>query len=925
MTSNQLTSYQQIKKPLRGSAITNPPPDKFLYYFLPQCVEGSSALKDILGSKGAHLAEMTSLGLPIPPGFTISSKMCNIFYNNNKCLPNFLKVEIKQALSRLGKVMGSVFGDKNNPLLVSVRSGARVSMPGMMDSILNLGLNDWTVESLARQSSNEWFAWDCYRRFIQMYADVVLSVDSSLLVFFLEDLKKSKNYKKDTELTVSDLQKLTDCFKEQVLQVVGKPFPQDPEEQLYSAVGSVFNSWNNSRAISYRELNHYPNSWGTAVNIQAMVFGNKGDESATGVVFTRDPSTGDKSLIGEFLVNAQGEDVVAGVRTPLPITQSSQNQSSQVVSQSFTLEKKFPSIFNKLKQIAYKLEQHYKDIQDIEWTVEKGRLWVLQTRSAKRTAQSALKVALDMLDEGLITDRELLFRVSPKALEQILHPRLDPKVQRVQLCRGLAASPGGVSGRVVFSSSEAVQSQSNGEKVILVRSETSPEDIKGMISAEGILTIRGGITSHAAVVARGMGKCCVVGCDDITLNEEEGWMKVGRGDQVTQLKKGDVISLDGSTGEVFLGAVATQEPQLDESFTRFMDIVGKYSLSVRANADHLREAKIARQFGAQGIGLCRTEHMFFGEERMMSVWKMILATKDQERKKVLEELVVLQQKDFSDLFSVMSNLPVTIRLLDPPLHEFLPQKEEEIEKLSQEMGERKESIRDRVNALKESNPMLGHRGCRLAISYPEIYRMQVRAIASAVCERVHNGELVTPEIMIPLVMMTSELKFLRELVESEIKAVQKEQSCQFKYLIGTMIELPRAALIADELADYADFFSFGTNDLTQTVFGISRDDCGKFLPSYISENLLTEDPFTRIDPKGVGFLIQRAVELGRGKKPKMKMGVCGEHGAEQKSIYFFSHLNLDYVSCSAYRVPLARLISARANIEQKLKKTMVNQ
>ncbi len=889
---------------------------KNLYYFLPQQVDGSVHLKNVLGSKGAHLAEMISMGFPVPPGFTVSADMCQTFYKNNKQLPTFLKKEVQQAMKRLGEEMKCHFGDNKNPLLVSVRSGARVSMPGMMDSILNLGLNDEAVNALAKQSSDEWFAWDCYRRFIQMYADVVLSVDASLLVFFLEDLKLSKNYTKDTELTVEDLKKLVLCFKDQVLQATGKHFPQDPEEQLYSAISAVFDSWNNTRAISYRELNNYRHDWGTAVNVQAMVFGNKGEDCATGVAFSRNPSNGEKHLVGEFLVNAQGEDVVAGVRTPLPVTKAMANGKAD-----FTLEERFPSVFKNLNTVCDRLEKHYKDVQDIEFTIEKNRLWILQTRSAKRTAKAALKVALDMLDEGLITEKETLFRVHPSAIEQLLHPSLDPRAKKIKLTQGLAASPGGVSGCIVFSPEEAFQAHSRGEKVILVRTETSPEDIKGMISAEGIVTTRGGITSHAAVVARGMGKCCVVGCDEVSLDEKLGQMKIGK----HCLKAGDIISIDGSTGEVFMGEVPTLEPQLDDNFQRFMSIINKYSnMRVRANADHPREAKTARQFGAQGIGLCRTEHMFFGDKRITSVRKMILAGKEKEREEALEELLPMQRKDFSALFSAMKDLPVTIRLLDPPLHEFLPQRDMEIKELAEKTNENEETIRERVETLKETNPMLGHRGCRLAISFPEIYQMQVRAIAEAVCERMNQGESPVPEIMIPLVMLESELKFIKELVEQEIKAVQEEKQKTFQYLIGTMIELPRAALVADELANHADFFSFGTNDLTQTTLGISRDDCGKFLPSYVSENLISEDPFATIDQKGVGFLIRRGVQLGRGIKPNIKIGICGEHGAEEKSIDFFNELGLNYISCSAYRVPVARLIAARSHIEQTKQKSIPN-
>ncbi len=884
--------------------------EKSLYYFFPHQVEGSSSLLNVLGSKGVHLAEMISMGFPVPPGFTISTLLCQEFYKNDKKLPESLKKEIVKAMKALGQEMASEFGNNKNPLLVSVRSGARISMPGMMDSILNLGLNDESVKTLAEKSSDERFAWDCYRRFIQMYSDVVLSVDSSLLVFFLEDVKNLKNYKKDSELKVEDLKKIISCFKEQVLQTTGHHFPQDPWEQMYSAVSAVFNSWNNPRAISYRELHNYSHSWGTAVSVQAMVFGNKGNDCATGVAFTRDPSSGEKRLVGEFLTNAQGEDVVAGVRTPFPITKLMANGKVEQ-----TLEERFPSVFEDLSHICEKLEAHYKDVQDIEFTVEKGQLWILQTRNAKRTAKAALRVALDMLDEGLITEQEVLFRVQPSAIENLLHPCLDPKSQKVKIAQGLAASPGGVSGCVVFSSEEALEYKNRGKKTILLRLETSPDDIKGMIAAEGILTSRGGITSHAAVVARGMGKCCIVGCHELELSHSQA--KVGQ----YVIQRGDEISLDGATGEVFLGTVPTLEPQLDEAFQRFMSIVEKFSdMKVRANADHPREAEMARHFGAQGIGLCRTEHMFFGSNRILSVRKMILASKESERKQALQELLPMQRDDFCRLFSVMKGLPVTIRLLDPPLHEFLPQGDKEIDQLAKSMGESREIIRSRVESLKEVNPMLGHRGCRLAISYPEIYQMQVRAIAEAVYERMKEGETPIPEIMIPLVMMESELKFLVKLVKKEIQSVQSEKDQKFQYMIGTMIELPRAALVADELAIHVDFFSFGTNDLTQTTLGISRDDCGKFLPSYMSEELLSEDPFARVDRKGVGFLIQRAVELGRSQKKQIKLGICGEHGADLESIYFFDKLGLDYVSCSAYRVPVARLVTARSAIEKRKKK-----
>ena len=882
---------------------------KSIYYFLPRRVDGTSSLREVLGNKGAYLAEMVSMGFPVPPGFTISSRMCEAFYKNGKKLPEFLKKDILKAMQGLNKEMGRRFGDPDQPLLVSVRSGAAVSMPGMMDSILNLGLNDHSVQTLA--SRNERFAYDCYRRFIQMYADVVFSMDSSLLVFLMEDLKKSKNYKRDSDLNVDDLKKLIACFKDQILQATGQAFPQDPGEQLFSAVEAVFASWNNSRAISYRELNHYPHHLGTAVNVQAMVFGNRSEACATGVAFTRNPSSGDKSLMGEFLVNAQGEDVVAGSTTPYPLTRS----GGKGEGGGFSLEEKFPSVFKSLNDVGGRLERHYRDVQDIEFTVEEGRLWILQTRSAKRTAQAAVRVALDMLDEGLITEKELLFRVSPEALEQLLHPRLDPKARQNKIGQGLAASPGGVAGRVCFSTEDVLEAKARGEKAILVRMETSPEDIKGMVSAVGILTARGGITSHAAVVARGMGKCCVVGSDDIHfLDEREGLMKIGG----HTVKRGEELSLNGSTGDIFLGAVATLSPGLDRHFQRFMGIVDKYSrMKVRANADHRAEAAVAKSFGAGGIGLCRTEHMFFGESRILSVRKMILAAKQKTREEALSELLPMQRGDFASLFATMKNQPVTIRLLDPPLHEFLPKEEGEVRELADLMGDKVEDLKARVESLREFNPMLGHRGSRLAVSHPEIYQMQVRAIAEAVCERKKLGESPVPEIMLPLVMMEEELKFLKQLVSEEIQKVERERGERLTYTLGTMIELPRAALMADRLAPYVDFFSFGTNDLTQTTWGISRDDCGKFLPSYLNEGMLSGDPFASLDKEGVGFLVKRAVELGRSVKPSLKMGVCGEHGADEKSIYFFHQTGLDYVSCSAYRVPVARLICACATLKQK--------
>jgi pyruvate,orthophosphate dikinase len=892
-----------------GSGSTITIPQKFVYFFAAGDSEGNAGMKNILGGKGANLAEMTSLGIPVPPGFTISTEICTHFYEAGGKLPEWVRPAVLEAMKKVEAKIGKKFGDVANPLLVSVRSGARASMPGMMDTILNLGLNDQTVEGLAKSANNQRFAWDSYRRFIQMYSDVVMGMNSSLLEVTLEDLKDEKKYKLDTELTVDDLKFLVKKFKELVSQMTGRTFPNDPYEQLWGAVTAVFHSWNTPRAITYRDLHGIPAAWGTAVNIQSMVFGNMGDDSATGVAFTRDPSTGEKAFYGEFLINAQGEDVVAGIRTPQPITKIAADKAGLK-----SLEEAMPEAYAQLVAIYKKLESHYRDMQDIEFTIEKDKLWMLQTRNGKRTAKASLKIACDMIDEKLISEDEAILRLDPAALDQLLHPTLDPKAQKTQLAKGLPASPGGVHGQIVFNPEDAVEWKELGKKVILVRVETSPEDIAGMIAAQGILTTRGGMTSHAAVVARGMGKCCVAGCGEIEVDYNQQTMKV----KGYVLKKGDVITLDGGTGEVFLGEVKTIEPKLDADFERIMKIADKVRrLGVRTNADTPKDAQTARGFGAEGIGLCRTEHMFFGADRIDSVREMILADNKEERQRALAKLLPMQRSDFHELFKIMDGLPVTIRLLDPPLHEFLPHSEKEIVELSKRIGFDVEKVRSKVKALHEFNPMLGHRGCRLAITFPEIYQMQVRAIAEAAVEIVKSGKKLIPEIMIPLIATEKELEILRTLTVNEVQKVQTEQKTKFDYLVGTMIELPRAAVTADAIADFADFFSFGTNDLTQTTMGLSRDDAGRFLGSYVSAGIFAKDPFVSIDKVGVGGLVKLGTELGRRSQPKLKVGVCGEHGGDPDSIEFFHSVGLDYVSCSPFRVPIARLAAARAALLMK--------
>ncbi|MFN8790565.1 MAG: pyruvate, phosphate dikinase [Bdellovibrionales bacterium] len=887
-----------------GNATKAAVPEKFVYFFAAGEAEGNAGMKNILGGKGANLAEMTQLGLPVPPGFTISTEICTHFYDSGGKLPDWVRPKVLEALQRVEKKIGKKFGDAQDPLLFSVRSGARASMPGMMDTILNLGLNDQTVEGLAKASGNPRFAWDSYRRFVQMYSDVVLNMNSSLLEVLLEDMKEEKHYKFDYELQAEDLKKLVQKFKEQVRSQTGHNFPVDPMEQLWGAISAVFRSWNTARAITYRELHDIPWSWGTAVNVQSMVFGNMGEDSATGVAFTRNPSTGEKAFYGEFLVNAQGEDVVAGIRTPHPLTKLEAEKSG-----AKSLEELMPQAYKDLVANYLKLENYFRDMQDIEFTIERGKLWMLQTRTGKRTARAALKIACDMIDEKLISPQEALLRLDPHSLDQLLHPTLDPKATKTQLARGLPASPGGVSGQIVFTAEQAVEWKEKGLKCILVRVETSPEDIAGMVAAQGILTTRGGMTSHAAVVARGMGKCCVAGCGEITVDERTETLKA----KGYVLKKGDVITLDGSTGDVFLGEVKTIPPQIDASFERIMKFANESrKLGVRANADTPQDAKIARSYGAEGIGLCRTEHMFFGQDRIDAVREMILSESKFERERALAKLLPMQRSDFFELFKIMDGFPVTIRLLDPPLHEFVPHSDEETQELAKRIGWDFDRLRLKIKSLHEFNPMLGHRGCRLAITFPEIYEMQVRAIAEAACDLVKSGQKLKPEIMIPLVGTDKELEILRALTRTTVEKVQKERGQTFDYMIGTMIELPRAAVTADAIAEHADFFSFGTNDLTQTTLGLSRDDAGRFLGSYVSSGIFPKDPFVTLDKVGVGSLVKMGVDLGKRTSPYLKTGVCGEHGGDPDSIEFFHSAGLDYVSCSPFRVPIAILSAARA-------------
>ena len=883
----------------------------WVYNFSKTPKKGKAELKNLLGGKGANLAEMIKIGLPVPPGFTISTEACNEFYKRNKKNPLGLDKQVKLAIQQVEKKIGKKFGDKKNPLLVSVRSGARVSMPGMMDTVLNLGLNDETVLGLAEKTKNSTFAYDSYRRFIQMYSNVVLNIDHHNFEDLIENYKLTKGVILDTDLDAEDWKKLIKDFRDVIKKEINKDFPQNVHEQLWGAIGAVFQSWKNQRAKTYRKLNNIPEEWGTAVNVQSMVFGNMGNDCATGVAFTRNPSTGEKSFYGEYLINAQGEDVVAGIRTPQNITKKARLDAK---SDALSMEETMPKVYGQLVKIYKKLEKHYKDMQDIEFTVENKKLWMLQTRSGKRTAKAAIKIAVDMVKEKLIKKEEALLRIDPKMLDTLLHPTLDPKAQKDIIAKGLPASPGAASGKITFSADDAEALKTQNQKTILVRLETSPEDIHGMNAAEGILTCRGGMTSHAAVVARGMGKPCVSGSGNIQIDYQNKEFKVN--DRV--FKEGDIITIDGSCGEVMSGEVKTMKPDISGDFSKIMSWADSIrTMRVRTNSETPLDTKVAREFGAEGIGLCRTEHMFFDEERILYVRQMILSKSKEDRCKALDKILPFQKNDFREIFSIMKGLPVTIRLLDPPLHEFLPKSEKEISTVASSLDISEKEIRDRISDLHEENPMLGHRGCRLAISYPEIYQMQCEAIFEALIECKKNKIKVMPEIMIPLVATGQELEILRALVDSKAKEVSKKYSQKLEYIVGTMIELPRAALNAKDISKHADFFSFGTNDLTQTTLGISRDDSGKFLEDYVDNNIFKIDPFVSIDEKGVGQLVEIACNDAKKNKPKIKLGICGEHGGDPDSITFCQKVGLNYVSCSPYRVPIARLSSAQAKILSK--------
>lgn len=880
--------------------------NKFVYIFGNNETEGKNSMKDLLGGKGANLAEMSNLGIPVPVGFTITTEVCTLYLKNGQ-YPSGLEEHIDNAIKQLESTTKKNFGDLKNPLLLSVRSGARVSMPGMMDTVLNLGLNDDSVVGLATKTGNERFAYDSYRRFLTMFANVVLDIDHEKFESALSSKKKDKGVKQDNDLEVEDLKELVEKFKTIIKDETGKDFPQNAREQLQMAIDAVFSSWNNQRAKTYRKLNGIPGEWGTAVNVQSMVYGNMGETSGTGVAFTRDPATGEKRFFGEYLINAQGEDVVAGIRTPQPIK---------------ALKNTMPEVYDQLVDIYMKLEDHFKDMQDIEFTIEKGKLFMLQTRTGKRTAAAAIKIATEMVEEGLIDKDTALLRVEPEQIDRLLHPNIDPTSTYEVMAAGLPASPGAAVGEVVFTAEHAEEMAKNGEKTILVRAETSPEDIGGMNAAEGILTVRGGMTSHAAVVARGMGKPCVAGCGEITIDMKEKIFNVGD----YTIKEGDMISIDGSTGNVILGEVELILPGVTDELETILTWADEVrTLKVRTNADTPHDAKVARDFGAEGIGLCRTEHMFFGEDRIPAVREMIMAEDIESRKLALKKLLPMQREDFIGIFKAMEGFPVTIRLLDPPLHEFLPNHEEVMEKLrelessdaSQEEMEKLKKIGERIEYLKEINPMLGHRGCRLGITYPEIYEMQAQAIIEAACELSKDGMKIVPEIMIPLASHVKELEFVKKHVTAVVDSVMEDMGIKLDYMVGTMIELPRAALTADQIAKEAEFFSFGTNDLTQTTFGFSRDDAGKFLPSYLESGILEDDPFAVLDQDGVGQLVKIGIEKGRSTRPDIKIGICGEHGGEPKSVKFGHNVGLNYVSCSPFRVPIARLAAAHAVLENK--------
>ncbi len=879
---------------------------RWVYSFGGGSADGDASMKNLLGGKGANLAEMSALGLPVPPGFTITTEACTRYYADGNRYPEGLDAQVREGLAKVEAITGKRFGDPANPLLVSVRSGARASMPGMMDTVLNLGLNDETAEGLAQLSGDRRFAFDSYRRFIQMYSNVVLGLEHHAFEEILDDWKDRLGVSTDTELTAENWEKVVADYKDAVERDLGRPFPQNPNEQLWGAIGAVFASWMNDRAKFYRRMHDIPESWGTAVNVQAMVFGNMGETSATGVAFTRNPSTGEAKLYGEFLINAQGEDVVAGIRTPQSLTKEAREEMGD---RAPSMEEALPEVFAQFRNVAGRLEEHYRDMQDVEFTVENGKLWMLQTRNGKRTAKAALKVAVDLAAEGKISRDEAILRIEPQSLDQLLHPTIDPDATREIIATGLPASPGAATGKVVFNSDEAERLGGQGEAVILLREETSPEDIHGMHAARGIVTCRGGMTSHAAVVARGMGRACVSGAGEIQIDTAKGEFRArGR-----TFRAGDVITIDGSKGEVMAGAMKMIEPELSGDFAQLMGWADEVRrLKVRANAETPLDARTARGFGAEGIGLCRTEHMFFDADRIAAVREMILADDEAGRRVALAKILPMQRVDFVELFEIMDGLPVTIRLLDPPLHEFLPHSEGDLRAVAESTGLPADKLMRRARELHEVNPMLGWRGCRLGVSFPEIYEMQVRAICEAVVESRKQGRTVAPEIMHPLVGKAEEIKFLRELTDRVAKQVQQESGLEFDYQVGTMIELPRAALTADQLAENAQFFSFGTNDLTQTTFGISRDDAGKFLGAYIDKAIFEKDPFVSIDRDGVGDLIRIAAERGRRSRPEVKLGICGEHGGDPASIAFCEEVGLDYVSCSPYRVPIARLAAAQA-------------
>ncbi len=890
---------------------------KWVYNFGKDRNDGDATMRNLLGGKGCNLAEMASLGLPVPPGFTITTDVCTHYYDNGHSYPDDLKAQVEESLQLVEKSMGMEFGSSENPLLVSVRSGARVSMPGMMDTVLNLGLNDETVEGLAKKSGDDRFAWDSYRRFIQMYGNVVMGVEHHEFEDVLDTYKRDENLAQDTDITAEGWKEIVEEYKAVVEREAGKAFPFDPKEQLWGAISAVFESWSVPRAVTYRKINEIPADWGTAVNVQSMVFGNMGDDCATGVAFTRDPSTGENYFYGEYLVNAQGEDVVAGIRTPQSLTIKGREKEGSTLP---SMEETMPEVFAQLNDLRIKLEGHYKDVQDIEFTVQQGNLYMLQTRTGKRTAAAALKIAVDLVAEGVIDEEEALLRVDPQSLDQLLHPTLDPKAKRQIISKGLPASPGAASGMVVFTADDAEIKSHAGEAVILCRQETSPEDIHGMHASNGILTSRGGMTSHAAVVARGMGKPCVAGAGDLYIDHKQKVIRKGDLD----IHEGDIVTIDGATGEIMLGKVPTIKPKLSGDFATLMGWAdGQRRMQVRANAETPLDAQTARDFGAEGIGLCRTEHMFFDAERIQNVREMIFSQNDAERQAALDKLLPAQRSDFEELFGIMQGLPITVRLLDPPLHEFLPHSDEDIKSFAKAADIEEDQVRLRLAELHETNPMLGHRGCRLGITYPEIYAMQAHAIfEAAVNVTAKSGNAVLPEVMIPLVGTAKELELMRAVVDNAAKDVFADKGSSLEYIVGTMIELPRAALTADKIAEHADFFSFGTNDLTQTALGMSRDDASSFLPYYTEKGIYERDPFVSIDVEGVGALVDIAQEKGRSVNADIKLGICGEHGGDPASIAFCEKVGLNYVSCSPYRVPIARLAAAQASVRSRQQKTV---